>query len=161
MAEINGKPQSYLPEDTKCEFVLISTEDFPRLQLHFGGKHKNRKEEEIDTESFIAVKGFKAKGKRLSGYEIRKVEELEPVRFKEEEEELMEIIEDEVAAEELEEINEVVEETEEDTSTAEEVEFIIEPKKQEPLVDDAMDEDEPDTKQEDLTKKGQQMTLEF
>lgn len=160
IADVNGKPQSYLPEDTKCEFVLISTEDFPRLQLQFGGKHKNRKEEEIDAESFIAVKGFKAKGKRLSTYEIRKLEELEPVRFKEEEE-AMEIIEDEVVPEEPEEINEVVEDTNDSTSEADEVELIIEPKTQEPLVDDAMDEDEPAGKNEDPTKKGRQMTLEF
>jgi topoisomerase-4 subunit A len=83
-ADINGKPQSYFPEDARCEFVAITTNDFPRLQLVFGGKHKNRKQEEVDVESFITVKGFKAKGKRLSNYEIKKVEELEPIRFKEE-----------------------------------------------------------------------------
>jgi topoisomerase-4 subunit A len=83
-ADINGKPQSYFPEDSRCEFVAITDVDFPRLQLIFGGKHKNRALEEIDVESFIAVKGFKARGKRLSNYEIKKVEELEPVRFKEE-----------------------------------------------------------------------------
>ena len=160
MADVNGKPQSYLPEDTKCEFVLISTEDFPRLQLYFGGKHKNRKEEEIDAESFIAVKGFKAKGKRLSGYEIRKVEEMEPLRIKEkEEEEILEIVEGEVNEPEV--IEEVVEDIDEDISKADEVEFIIEPKTQEPLVDDAMDEDEPSGNQENQAKKGQQMTLEF
>ncbi|MBA7540521.1 hypothetical protein ES705_32820 [subsurface metagenome] len=83
-AHINGKPQNYLPENTKCEFVHISTEDYPRHKLLFGGKHKNRKAEEVDVESFIAIKGFKAKGKRLSYYEIIKIEELEPLKSKEE-----------------------------------------------------------------------------
>jgi topoisomerase IV subunit A len=84
IADINGKVQSYFPEDSKCEFVAITAREYPRLQLFFGGKHKNRSNEELDVESFIGVKGFKARGKRLSNYEIRKVEELEPVRLKEE-----------------------------------------------------------------------------
>ncbi len=156
--DINGKPQSYLPEDTKCEFVHISTKDFPRLQLHFGGKHKNRKSEEVDAESFIAVKGFKAKGKRLSNYEIKKVEELEPLRLKEEE--VFEIVEDETLSKEAtkEETPEIVDDKKE---SADEVEFIIEETPEEQLVDDAMDEDEPASDQENQTKKGQQMTLEF
>ena len=35
----------------------------------------------------IAVKGYKAKGKRLSTYQIESIEELEPIRFPEEPEE--------------------------------------------------------------------------
>jgi topoisomerase IV subunit A len=57
---------------------------FRSLKITFGGKHQGRDPEEIDAESFIGVKGFKAKGKRLSNHEIKKVEELDPVRFKEE-----------------------------------------------------------------------------
>ena len=42
---------------------------------------------EIDAEQFISVKGFKAKGKRVSTWTVDKVEELEPTRFPEPEEE--------------------------------------------------------------------------
>ena len=35
---------------------------------------------EIDAESFIAVKGIKAHGKRVTTYEVGHVEELEPLR---------------------------------------------------------------------------------
>jgi topoisomerase IV subunit A len=73
----------YLPEDSECELITIYDTDFPRIMLHFGGKHKDRPSEEIDVDEFIAVKGFKAKGKRLSNYTIKSVEELEPVKFKE------------------------------------------------------------------------------
>ena len=38
---------------------------------------------EIDCEEFIAVKGFKAKGKRISTFAVDKVEELEPKRVPE------------------------------------------------------------------------------
>jgi len=92
LADVNGKPQYYLPEDSPSEFVHLTAVDYPRLLIYFSGKNKTRDPEEIDVESFIAVKGFKAKGKRLSNYEIKKVEELEPVRIKEES--LLEIIED-------------------------------------------------------------------
>lgn len=83
-ADINGKEQNYLSEDSKCKLVVISEHDFPLLKISFGGKHQGRVPEEIDAEQFIAVKGFKAKGKRLSNFDIKKIEELEPVRFKEE-----------------------------------------------------------------------------
>lgn len=73
----------YLPEDSNSELVLISDKDFPRFTIEFGGKHKEREPEEVDAETFIAVKGYKAKGKRLSNYTVKNVVELEPTRFKE------------------------------------------------------------------------------
>ena len=36
---------------------------------------------EIDAEEFVGVKGFKARGKRVSNYLVESVEELEPTRF--------------------------------------------------------------------------------
>lgn len=35
----------------------------------------------LDAEEFIAVKGFKAKGKRISTFDIETINELDPVRF--------------------------------------------------------------------------------
>lgn len=35
---------------------------------------------EIDAEEFIAVKGFKAKGKRITTYQLGEITELEPLR---------------------------------------------------------------------------------
>ena len=46
-----------------------------------------RQKEEIDSESFIGQKSFKAKGKRLSTWEVASVQELEPLRFPEDNEE--------------------------------------------------------------------------
>ena len=44
----------------------------------------SRGKEEIDAEQFVGVKGFKAKGKRLTTWKVSKIEELEPTRFPEE-----------------------------------------------------------------------------
>ena len=51
--------------------------------MTYGGNDEFRGSEEIDVEQFISVKGFKAKGKRLTTYQIASIEELEPTRFPE------------------------------------------------------------------------------
>jgi topoisomerase-4 subunit A len=81
--EITEKPARFFDEHPKSRFVLLSENNFPRLEIRFGGKYKKRPPETIEVTDFIAVKGFKAKGKRLSNYEIAAVTELEPLRFKE------------------------------------------------------------------------------
>jgi topoisomerase-4 subunit A len=83
-AEAMEKPSRYFDEHPGSRFVLLSENDYPRLELKFGGKHKRREPEIIEAADFIAVKGYKAKGKRLSNYELASVSELEPLRYKEE-----------------------------------------------------------------------------
>ena len=57
------------------------------LKLGFGLMRLPRLESgEIDVEQFITVKGFKAKGKRLTTYQIESITELEPTRFPESQE---------------------------------------------------------------------------
>ena len=51
--------------------------------MTYGGNDAFRGSEEIDAEQFISVKGFKAKGKRLTTWQMEKIEELEPLRFPE------------------------------------------------------------------------------
>jgi topoisomerase-4 subunit A len=47
----------------------------------YGGADAFRGSEEIDAEQFITVKGYKAKGKRLTTYQLENITELEPTRF--------------------------------------------------------------------------------
>ena len=56
---------------------------YPRLKVTFAGHDSFRDTIEIDVDEFIGVKGFKAKGKRISTYQIGTIEELEPTRFPE------------------------------------------------------------------------------
>jgi len=83
-SEATEKPARFYEEHPKSRFILISENDYPRFEIKFGGKHKKREPLVIDAADFIAEKSFKAKGKRLSSYEIASVTELEPLRFKEE-----------------------------------------------------------------------------
>jgi topoisomerase IV subunit A len=82
-AEAMEKPVRFMEEHPKSKIILLSENDFPRLEMKFGGKHKKREPEVIEAADFIAEKSYKAKGKRLSKYEIASVTELKPLRLKE------------------------------------------------------------------------------
>ncbi|NDW17585.1 DNA gyrase/topoisomerase IV subunit A [Dysgonomonas sp. 216] len=79
--ESSVKKQSILGENSDSKLLLLTDTVYPRIKVTFGGHDSFREAIDIDADSFIAVKGFKAKGKRLSTYEIKEVEELEPLRF--------------------------------------------------------------------------------
>jgi topoisomerase-4 subunit A len=82
-AEAIEKQGRFFDEHPKSKFVLLSEKDFPRVEVKFGGKHKKRDPEVIEAADFIAVKSYKAKGKRLTNFEVASINELEPIRFKE------------------------------------------------------------------------------
>ena len=77
------KHQNYLGENPNNKPVLLTDTAYPRILVTFGGADEPRPPMEIDAESFIAVKGFKAKGKRITTFRIGNIEELEPLRMPE------------------------------------------------------------------------------
>lgn len=79
--DATNKKQSYLGENKDNKLVLLSEQCYPRVQVIFGGNDSFREALEIDAEQFIAVKGFKAKGKRLTTFTVAEINELEPTRF--------------------------------------------------------------------------------
>ncbi|MBO4465023.1 MAG: DNA gyrase/topoisomerase IV subunit A [Prevotella sp.] len=78
------RKQNFIGDNPASKMVLLSDQVYPLIRITYGGKDEFRGTEDVDAEQFIAVKGFKAKGKRLSTYEIESITELEPVRFPEE-----------------------------------------------------------------------------
>lgn len=78
---------SILGDNPQSKLVLISGEDYPRIQVEFGGTDEHREALEIDAEEFIGVKSVKARGKRLTTFNIKSITELEPLRFNETDEE--------------------------------------------------------------------------
>ena len=83
--EASPKPQNVLGENPESQLMLLTDVDFPRFEVTFGGADHFREALIIDGEEFIGVKSHKAKGKRLTTYEVESINELEPVRFKEKE----------------------------------------------------------------------------
>ena len=85
-------------ENPESTLILLTDTPYPLLELTFKEPDTFRGPQQVDAESFIGVKGFKAKGKRLTTYALDQVKELEPVRFPEPE------TENEVEEEEMEEV---------------------------------------------------------
>lgn len=83
MMEATKKKQNYIGENPDSKLIFLTDVVYPRLLVTFGGNDATRPAQEIDVEEFIAVKGFKAKGKRITTWEVDKIEELEPTRFPE------------------------------------------------------------------------------
>ena len=81
--EASKRKQNYLGENENSQQILLTDTYYPRLQVTYGGNDAFRGSEEIDAEQFIAVKGYKAKGKRLTTWQIESITELEPTRFPE------------------------------------------------------------------------------
>ncbi len=85
--EPSARKQNFLGENPASELKILSDIVYPRIHVTFGGRDNYREALEIDADEFIAVKGFKAKGKRISTFEIGEIKELEPIRFPEPEDE--------------------------------------------------------------------------
>ena len=83
--EATKRKQNFLGENADSQLVVLTDTVYPRLNVTFGGADETRPSMEIDVEQFIAVKGFKAKGKRITTWQVAGIEELEPTRFPEEE----------------------------------------------------------------------------
>ena len=81
--DATARPQNFLGENADSRLVILTDVAFPRIKVTYGGHDASRAPEEIDAEQFIGQKSFKAKGKRISTWQIGKIEELEPVRFPE------------------------------------------------------------------------------
>ena len=80
LMEDSRKPVNYIGENADSRQVLLTDTVYPRIQVTFGGADAARPPMEIDAESFVGVKGFKAKGKRVAVWQVEQVEELEPLR---------------------------------------------------------------------------------
>ena len=78
--EPSKNPQRFVGNGPESKMLLLTDTPYPRLLVKFGGNDSVRPELELDAEEFIAVKGFKAKGKRITTYQLGEIEELEPLR---------------------------------------------------------------------------------
>jgi len=81
--EESEKPQCFINENPESKLISITEVEYPRFEIHFGGKHKSRENEIIEVAEFIGVKSFKAKGKRITSYLVENIQEIEPVVIKE------------------------------------------------------------------------------
>ena len=83
MFEDSKKKQSFLGENPESTLILLTDTPYPLLELTFNEPDTFRGPLQVDADEYIGVKGFKAKGKRLTTYALAEVKELEPARVPE------------------------------------------------------------------------------
>lgn len=83
LIEVTNNKTNFLNEDDDSKLIHVSTDWLPVLKIMFDEKINNRviPDETVEASEFIEVKGFKAKGKRLTTYGIRKIIMLEPLPY--------------------------------------------------------------------------------
>ena len=80
LMEGSKRKQNYIGENKDSHLVCLTDEPYPRFRVTFGGNDEFREAQEINAEEFVAVKGFKAKGKRITTWTVDRIEELEPLK---------------------------------------------------------------------------------
>jgi topoisomerase IV subunit A len=78
LIEKGSKLTRFIGEHPDSRLINITEVEYPRLELKFGGKNKDRNPEIIEVAEFIGIKSYKARGKRLSNYEVKVIQELSP-----------------------------------------------------------------------------------
>ncbi len=78
-ATVNRK-YSFIPDSKGSKMILFSLDYLPRIEMELIKKDGNEIEIVLPAD-FIAVKSYKAKGKRLSNKDIKKVKLLEPLPY--------------------------------------------------------------------------------
>jgi topoisomerase-4 subunit A len=81
--EATARKQNFLGDNPASKMILYSREAYPRFEVKLGGGDAFREPIIIDADEFIAIKGYTAKGKRITQYTIDSIVELEPTRQEE------------------------------------------------------------------------------
>lgn len=87
LLEATPRRQNFLADDGNSTIYMLSANPYPRLRLTYGGNSSYKEPMELECEDFIAIKGFKARGKRLTILDVEKIEEIESLRQPQEQEE--------------------------------------------------------------------------
>ena len=74
-----GKRICFIVDSEKNKLISLTWHSYPRFEIKFGGNTSYRENEIVEVSDFIGIKSFKAKGKRLSTYDVDKIKELKPV----------------------------------------------------------------------------------
>ncbi len=76
--EESEKQSPLLGEHPESKFLHLFPSAQARIQIFFGGPDKNREPEWVDVEEFIAVKSCRARGKRLTTFNVKRIEPFLP-----------------------------------------------------------------------------------
>lgn len=81
--EPTTKKQRFLGENTESQLILLTDAPGAKVKITFGGIDATREPLEVVAAEFIAEKSYKAKGKRLTTYDVDYISEMEPIEVDE------------------------------------------------------------------------------
>ncbi len=99
--EQTAKKQSFIGDNPNSTLRILSDERYPRYKVTFGGADEFRDPLVVDAEEFIGAKSYKAKGKRITNFDIASIDEIEPREVPEEETPAVDIEVEEVAKDDV------------------------------------------------------------
>lgn len=76
--ESSAKKQSFIGDNPKSELIALSDAPGARFEVVLGGNDEFRGSIVIDSIDFIAVKSLRAKGKRITNFNVASITEIEP-----------------------------------------------------------------------------------
>ncbi len=76
--EPSNRRQRFIGDNPKSQLILLTDTPGARFSVTFAGPDSHRETIEVDATDFIAVKSFKAKGKRLTTFKLGEITEIEP-----------------------------------------------------------------------------------
>ena len=79
MLEPTQKPLNFVGEHPDSSLKLLMQAPRPQIRIAYAGADAEREPLVVNVEEFIAVKSIKAKGKRLTTYKVKNIEEIEPL----------------------------------------------------------------------------------
>lgn len=95
-----NKLMNFISDEKGSKLMTFSLDHLPRLQFEIKKSGNTQTEVEVvPLADFISVKGYKAKGKRLSNYELRKIKLIDPLPYTPpeiEEEEIEEVVDTDI-----------------------------------------------------------------
>ncbi len=74
--ERSSKRQNFLGEEAKSQLVCLTSDEYSRFRITFGGTDEYREPLEIESTEFVGVKSFKARGKRVTTFNVEGVEQI-------------------------------------------------------------------------------------
>ena len=77
----DNRMQSFIDDSNpRSRMTALSADRYPQLEIPYGGAHRTRPADLVDVEQFIGVKSHRAKGKRLTTYDVASLRFTEPLR---------------------------------------------------------------------------------
>ncbi|NDW12493.1 DNA gyrase/topoisomerase IV subunit A [Bacteroides sp. 214] len=81
--DATSRKNNYIGENKNSKLICLTEVYYPRFEVIFGGNDSFREPLIIDADEFTPIRSFKAKGKRMTTFKVKAINELEPIRFPE------------------------------------------------------------------------------